>query len=72
MSYKEDSKYFNERTLLKIKCKNCGHTQAIDNSMEKSICRWCRNYIFRNDEVETKYRLKEMILKERRKKNELV
>ncbi len=67
MSYVEDTRYFNERTLIKKKCKHCGHTQPIYIMQDKVVCKWCHNYIFKNDLDEFKYRLKEKQIKERRK-----
>lgn len=72
MSYVSDTKFFEERTRLKLKCKHCGHTQAIDNSQDKIICKWCKNYIFRNDDIEEKYRFREKLFRERRKIYELI
>lgn len=64
MSYAEDSRLFEERTRLRVTCKHCGHTKAIPSFVDKVICSWCKHYIFRNDEIESKYRFKEKILKE--------
>lgn len=67
MSYAEDTRYFNERQSIKRKCKHCGHTQPIHILLDKVVCRWCHNYIFRNELDEFKYRLKEKQIKEKRK-----
>lgn len=47
-----------------VKCK-CGHTVLVPRRIDKKICTWCGNYVFRNKEDEFKYRLEEM-----RKNNE--
>ena len=67
MRYIEDTRYFSERQLLKKKCKHCGHTQAIHSQLDKVICRWCHNYIFRTEQDEFRYKIKENQIKERRK-----
>ena len=70
MSYAEDTRYFNERQSIKRKCKHCGHTQAMHHLLEKVVCRWCHNYIFKDEITEFKYRLKEKQLKEMRNGND--
>lgn len=67
MSYAEDTRYFEERQSLKRKCKHCGHTQQVHHLLDKVICRWCHNYIFRSEVDEFKYRLKQNQIKEKRK-----
>ena len=49
-------------------CENCGHTQRLWGE-EKYICRYCGTMVFRNDKVKFKYRLKEKMIRERRKEN---
>lgn len=71
MSYAEDTRYFKERQSIKRKCKHCGHTQPIHHLLEKVECKWCHNFIFRNEFDEFKYRLKEKQIKERKYQNEV-
>lgn len=49
----------------KVKCK-CGHTMVITNSVEKKICSYCGNYVYRNKKLE----FKDKLIKELRKKND--
>ena len=65
-TYEADTNYFDDRAKLKVKCKHCGHTKAIPTYVDKVVCSWCHNYIFRNDEVEQRYRFKEKLLKMKR------
>lgn len=71
MKYIEDTRYFSERTSLKRKCKHCGHTQPVYSMQTKVVCKWCNNFIFKNEMEEFKYRLKEKQNKEKRNKNEI-
>lgn len=43
-----------------IKCK-CGHSIVITPRTEKTLCKHCGYYVFRNKEDEFKFRLKEML-----------
>ena len=66
MSYASDTKYFDEMRKLKKTCKHCGHTQVMHFLQKKTICRWCKHYIFKNDFEEFKHNLKQQQIKERR------
>ena len=50
-----------EYAKVKYQCKNCGHKVIIPYNVEKQICSWCNNYVFKNDQEEFKYRIKEYI-----------
>ena len=51
-----------ERAKHRIYCKNCGHSQLL-GKQEKVPCSHCRNYIFKDDAAEFKYRMKEKMIK---------
>lgn len=48
------------RNLLdkRIKC-TCGHSIYIPSRLDKVICGWCNNYVFRDKKTEFEYRLQE-------------
>lgn len=47
----------NNRNKHKVTCK-CG-TKTILYNTDKTICRGCHNYVFKNKLIEFKYRVKE-------------
>lgn len=52
---------------IKYKC-SCGHVVVIPVYVDKILCDWCNNYVFRDKKDEFKYRLKERINNERIKR----
>ena len=60
-----DELYYSKVSELKTKCKKCGCTKLFTNGQMKLICHNCGNYIFKNDEEEFKYRVKEQLLKKK-------
>lgn len=56
LTFKDIEKLCEEKTASRIKCK-CGHSVTIPNRKNKIICSWCKNYVFRDDKEEFKYRL---------------
>ena len=59
-------KLMNEQQKAKITC-SCGHRVLIGNKRDRIICTWCKNHVFKNKEIEFRYRMQESMLKERRK-----
>lgn len=51
-------KYSRELLQKRIKC-NCGHSIYIPPHMDKVICNWCGNYVFKDKKTEFSFRLKE-------------
>ena len=70
MNFKEDTKRFKRMTEtydeVKYICK-CVHRVIIPNGVNKQICDWCNNYVFKNKKEEFKYRLKEEMRRNVRK-----
>lgn len=60
LKLEEIKKYSEIITQNKVKCM-CGHSVIIPPHVDKVLCRWCGNFVFKNKEVEFKYRLKEKI-----------
>jgi len=58
MTYKEDSRYFSNRTDARIKCR-CGNYNVIPSYVEKMICPGCGNYVFKDKKEQFKHSLKE-------------
>ena len=50
---KEDTRFFEERTRNRIKCK-CGHSTTMKPTTKKKLCTWCGNYIYREAKEEFK------------------
>lgn len=57
---KEYKRMTDEYDKVKYRCK-CGHRVVIKYNETKKICSWCQNYVFKNDQEEFKYRMKERI-----------
>ena len=51
-------KYMNVLVKKRIKCK-CGHSTYIPPELDKVICSWCGNYVFKDNKKEFEYRFKE-------------
>lgn len=60
LSINEFNRMSEELDKVKYKCK-CGHRVVIPYFMDKNICSWCHEYVFKNKETEFKYRLKEKL-----------
>lgn len=48
----------NEYDKSKFIC-SCGHRVIIPKWVDKTICKWCNRYVFRDKKLEFEYRLKE-------------
>lgn len=66
LSLKEEQIYYEQKQKFRVKCK-CGHTEYISNRSGKCLCSHCGNLVFKNKQFEFNYRLKEEIIKEKRK-----
>ena len=60
------SKYSNILRSGSVKCK-CGRIEPIPPHLNKVICSWCKNYVFRTPKDEFKHRMKEKMIKDGRK-----
>lgn len=58
LSIKEYERMSEEYEKVKYICK-CGHRVVIPKWVDKQLCGWCGNYVFKNKEDEFKFRLKE-------------
>lgn len=57
--YREDPEKFSYiMTINRTMCK-CGHTNNIPAKMDKVVCSWCGNYVFRDKKAEFEFRMKE-------------
>ena len=61
-SIKEIEKISKVITDNSIKC-NCGHSIAMKPGLNKQICTWCKNYVFRTPRDEFNYRMREKLIK---------
>ena len=58
--FKKDTKVFTALSKLKRYCKHCGHSEVFlkHSKRDKIICSYCGNYIYRDDLIEFKEKLK--------------
>lgn len=54
--------YSSQIKKIQHKCK-CGHTVTIPEFVEKQLCGFCGNYVFKNKKDEFSYRIKERLRK---------
>lgn len=50
-----------ELDKVKYTCKHCGRRAIIPQWETKKLCKWCGNYVFKNDKDEFNYRMKERL-----------
>lgn len=66
MNFKKDTKEYERRAeeLDKVKhiCK-CGHRVIIPKQVDKVLCDWCNNFVFKKKSDEFKYRINEQLKK---------
>lgn len=71
LSNEDIKKIYEDRQKFRVKCK-CGHTCTILSPLGYQLCNWCRNYVFLTPKIEFEYRMKEKLIREKRKnKNEI-
>lgn len=61
LTIKEYERLSDEYDKVKYQCKNCGHKMIIPYNIDKQVCSWCKNYVFKDEKDEFKYRLEEKI-----------
>ena len=59
MSFKEDDRMFQDVSKCGYKCK-CGHSVIITNKLDKAICSWCGNLVFKTPKAEFEYRVNQI------------
>ena len=57
MTLKELKNYEHALEEVKYQCK-CGHKVVIPKWVDKQICSWCKNYVFKDKKQEFEYRLR--------------
>lgn len=58
-----------ELSKARVYCPNCGHSVVIVNKSNMALCSWCKIMVFKDKQTEFKYRMKENLIKEKRKEN---
>lgn len=58
LSDDEFQRISNEYAKVKFECKNCKHKVVIPVWVDKQICSWCGNYVYRNKKMELEDNLK--------------
>lgn len=66
LDFKLMQKKLDDIQKTSYKCK-CGHTVVITNKSGMAICSFCQNAVFKDKKTEFDYRIKENLIKERRK-----
>lgn len=64
LNNKEFNRLSNEYDKVKYMCK-CGHRVIIPYYVDKQLCSWCHEYVFKSKEDEFKFRLNERLRKEK-------
>lgn len=59
---KEFKRMADEYSKVKYKCK-CGHIVVIPKWLDKQLCRWCGQFVFKDKKDEFEYRIKESMLR---------
>lgn len=60
MNFKSDTKKFRMYADNTYKCK-CGHSITIPNFINKKLCTWCGNYVYKNKKEEFRDKLKNVM-----------
>lgn len=61
--FSEVNRYASEMNKYKVKCK-CGHKMTLINSVDKVICDWCGNYVYKNKKLEFRERMRKCLKKQ--------
>lgn len=61
LTNKEFNNMSNNYEKVKYQCKHCGHKVVIPYWVDKQLCSWCGNYVFKNKKDEDLYRIKEKL-----------
>ena len=67
----EIKRYSKNIDKLKIQCKICGRKVPFVLGEDRKPCGWCGNYIYKNDKVEFKYKMKGAIRNENKRIQEV-
>lgn len=59
INFEKDNKMFEDMAKCRYKCK-CGHSVTITNKLDKTICSWCGNLVFKTPKAEFEYRVNQM------------
>lgn len=62
LTTKEYNRMSDEYDKVKFMCK-CGHKVIIPKWVDKQICSWCGQYVFKDEKEEFKYRIQEKMNK---------
>lgn len=65
LSFNEIEKMDQERAKAKVYCPNCGHSMLLGRA-DKKLCSHCNHYVFKNEDIENKFRIMEKINKLKR------
>ena len=63
LKFGEYQKLVDAITPYKCQCKECGRKKVIGVNSDRVLCDWCGHYIYKNDELEFKYKMQEALRK---------
>lgn len=69
LSLHEETILYANKEKYRQRCKICNHSNTILARGGYQPCHWCKNMVFLTPKIEFEYRLKEKIIRERRKEN---
>ena len=61
-SEKRTKKFFNDMSSISVYCK-CGHSVQIYSKTDRLLCTWCGKWVYKNPQIEFKYKLQEKMKK---------
>jgi len=59
--YEEDTKIMHEYNSIKVKCKHCGHVNAMPVFVDSKVCWFCKKKMNNNTKAYFKYKIRKMI-----------
>lgn len=60
---KEYNRLTEELNKVKYTCQHCGRRVVIPRFLDKVLCDWCNNYVFKSKKDEDLYRIREKMKK---------
>ena len=63
LSFKEIKIYTSKVGELKVQCKKCGHKEIFPYNIDRKLCTYCGNYIYKNEQAEFKYKIRSVMKK---------
>ena len=62
-NFKQDHILFDALSKMRVLCK-CSHSVFIPNYLDRVICSYCGNWVYRTQQIEFQYKIKERLKKD--------